>query len=223
MSIKRYFKEDLRSHGGYAINFFLCELLTLINVIAQIYITDRFLGYQFTTYGTEVIKMTTMDPEVRADPMNVVFPKVTKCTFHMYGPSGTVTKHDGLCILALNILNEKIFVFLWFWFVLLAVVTAVSIIYRAATLASLSLRVRAVMKQLHGQVHQNLVHDVLTCPQHSWIDQIGDYWVMFLLSKNLPAIAMRELLEELKPLMNPSPQFGYETLDKETQPTKDLN
>ena len=52
--------------------------------------------------------------------------------------------------------------------------------------------------------------------------QIGDYWVMFLLSKNLPAIAMRELLEELKPLMNPSPQFGYETLDKETQPMKDL-
>ena len=96
MSIKRYFKEDLRSHGGYAINFFLCELLTLINVIAQIYITDRFLGYQFTTYGTEVIKMTTMDPEVRADPMNVVFPKVTKCIFHNFGASGTIQRYCGL-------------------------------------------------------------------------------------------------------------------------------
>ena len=173
MGIKRYFKEDLRTHGGYAFNFFFCELLTLINVVGQIYFTDRFLGYQFTTYGTEVVKMTTMDPEVRADPMNTVFPKVTKCTFHMYGPSGTVTKHDGLCILALNIINEKIFVFLWFWFVILAVITAMSILYRVAIISSLKLRVRAVMKQLHGQVHENMVRDVLTCPQHSWIDQVG--------------------------------------------------
>jgi len=220
-SIRRYFKEDLRSHGGYAINFFLCELLTLVNVVGQIYFTDRFLGYQFTTYGLDVVKMTTMDPEDRADPMNVVFPKVTKCTFHMYGPSGTVTRHDGLCILALNIINEKIFVFLWFWFVVLAVISAAAVLYRVATLASLALRVRAVMNQLHGQVHESLVRDVLTSPAHSWIDQIGDYWVMFLLTKNLPAVAMKELLEQLKPILNPSPQYGYTTLDKDT-PMKDL-
>ena len=179
-SIRRYFKEDLRSHGGYAINFFLCELLTLVNVVGQIYFTDRFLGYQFTTYGLDVVKMTTMDPEDRADPMNVVFPKVTKCTFHMYGPSGTVTRHDGLCILALNIINEKIFVFLWFWFVVLAVISAAAVLYRVATLASLGLRVRAVMNQLHGQVHENLVRDVLTSPAHSWIDQVNDKFQIFL-------------------------------------------
>ena len=34
---------------GYAINFFLCEILSLFNVIGMIYFTDRFLGYQFTT------------------------------------------------------------------------------------------------------------------------------------------------------------------------------
>ena len=49
MVIKKYFKEDLSTHGGYAINFFLCEILALINVIGQIYFTDRFLGHQFST------------------------------------------------------------------------------------------------------------------------------------------------------------------------------
>jgi len=215
LAIKKYFKEDLRTHGGYFINFFLCELLTLVNVIVQIYFTDMFLGYQFTTYGLEVVRMTTADPETRADPMNVVFPKVSKCTFHMYGPSGTVTKHDSMCILALNIINEKIFVFLWFFFVILAVVTALSLIYRILTISSLSFRVRVIKKNLHGRVKANMIQDVLTCPNHSWIDQIGDYWVMFLLSKNLPAIAMKELLEELKPIMNPTPQYGYPTLQKE--------
>ena len=40
---------------------------------------------------------------------------MTKCTFHKYGPSGTVENKDGLCILAQNIINEKIYIFLWFW------------------------------------------------------------------------------------------------------------
>ena len=83
-SIRRYFKEDLRSHGGYAINFFLCELLTLVNVVGQIYFTDRFLGYQFTTYGLDVVKMTTMDPEDRADPPPMFWIGVKR-----KGPEGT--------------------------------------------------------------------------------------------------------------------------------------
>ena len=43
----------------------------------------------------------------RIDPMAKVFPKVSKCTFHKYGPSGTIARHDGLCILPINIINEK--------------------------------------------------------------------------------------------------------------------
>ena len=38
---------------GYAINFFLCEILALFNVIGMIYFTDRFLGNQFTTVKIE--------------------------------------------------------------------------------------------------------------------------------------------------------------------------
>merc|ERR1711976_1083536 len=186
------------------------------NVIGQIYFTDRFLGYQFTTYGTDVVRMTTLDPKDRADPMNVVFPKVTKCTFRTYGPSGTLQTHDSLCILALNIINEKIFVFLWFWFVILAVISAISFLYRIAIISSLDLRVKVIMKKLHNRVNENMLRGVLTCPDHDWLDQIGDYWVMFLLSRNLPAIAMKELLEELKPIMNPNPQYGYQTLEKDT-------
>ena len=49
--------------------------------------------------------------------MAKVFPKLTKCTFHKYGPSGTIEIKDGLCVLPLNILNEKIYILLWFWLV----------------------------------------------------------------------------------------------------------
>ena len=49
------------------------------------------------------------------DPRDEVFPKVTKCTFHRFGPSGTIKRHDALCVLPQNIINEKLFLFLWFW------------------------------------------------------------------------------------------------------------
>ena len=74
--------------------------------------------------------MTELSPEEREDPMARVFPKMTKCTFHKFGPSGTVEKFDGLCVLPLNIINEKIYVFLWFWFIILTVVTGMQVIYR---------------------------------------------------------------------------------------------
>merc|ERR1712038_2080096 len=202
-SIRRYFKEDLRSHGGYAINFFLCELLTLVNVVGQIYFTDRFLGYQFTTYGLDVVKMTTMDPEGRSDPMNMVFPKVTKCTFHKYGPSGTVTRHDGLCILALNIINEKIYVFLWFWFVGVAIMSGLAIVYRMVVILVPSLRVSVICARALNQVPRSTVKALISS-KSGWLDQVGDYWVIYLLSKNLNPIAMKELLEELKPVMAPA-------------------
>jgi len=213
--IKKYFKQDLRSHGGYAINFFLCEILALFNVIGMIYFTDRFLGNQFTTFGWDVVSVASMDPDQRYDPMDAVFPKVTKCTFHTYGPSGTINRHDSLCILALNIINEKIFVFLWFWFVLLAIISALALVYRIVILSVPSLRVRVIMKKLHGRVDQKIIEDLLNSPQHSWIDQIGDYWVFFLLSKNLPTIALKDVMEQIKPWQPSSDQQGYPTLDKE--------
>lgn len=74
---------------------------------------DKFLGGAFFTYGTEVISFAQQDQENRTDPMVTVFPRVTKCTFHKFGPSGSIQRHDALCVLALNILNEKIYIFLW--------------------------------------------------------------------------------------------------------------
>lgn len=81
--------------------------------IGNIFLIDKFLGGAFMTYGTEVIKFARQNQEMRTDPMVAIFPRVTKCTFHKYGPSGTIQRHDTLCVLALNILNEKIYIFLW--------------------------------------------------------------------------------------------------------------
>ena len=101
-----------------------------ISVYPQKTCIESFLNIFFI--GTGVLAMTEEPQEDRVDAMSRVFPKMTKCTFHKFGPSGTVEKFDGLCVLPLNIINEKIYVFLWFWFIILTIVTGIQVIYRYA-------------------------------------------------------------------------------------------
>ena len=78
----------------------------------------------------QVLSFVDMEPEDRVDPMSRVFPKMTKCIFHKYGGSGTIQRFDALCVLGMNILNEKIYIFLWFWFIALSVITAGNLVLR---------------------------------------------------------------------------------------------
>ena len=84
----------------------------------------------FSAYGMMVWRITAQDPEQRDDPMNLVFPKVAKCTFTKSGPTGTIQNFDGLCVLPINIINEKIYLFMWFWFIILAIISAIYLVYR---------------------------------------------------------------------------------------------
>ena len=128
-----------------------------------------------------------------------VFPKVTKCTFHKFGPSGTIMRIDGLCILPLNIVNEKIYVFLWFWFILLAVMSGLALLYRLAVVLGSRFRMSLLKTQAH-LVSRNEVELVARkC-------QIGDWFVLCLLSKNIDPLAYKELICDLACLFDDKEQ-----------------
>jgi len=111
------------------------------------FLIDSFLGGEFFSYGTKVLELSQMDQENRIDPMVAVFPRVTKCTFHKYGPSGSMQTHDALCVLALNILNEKIYIFLWFWFIILAVISGMALAYSIAVVTLPSIRETILLRR----------------------------------------------------------------------------
>ena len=52
------------------------------------------------------------------------------CTFHSVGTAAGEQKFNSLCVLSLNIINEKIYLLLWFWFYLLALLTGFHLLYR---------------------------------------------------------------------------------------------
>lgn len=63
--------------------------------LANIFLMDKFLGGAFLTYGIEVLKYSSMNQWDRADPMIKIFPRMTKCRYQLYGPSGTVSNYGN--------------------------------------------------------------------------------------------------------------------------------
>jgi len=176
--------------NGYFYFYFFTEILNLLNVILQMMIMDRFLGGEFTTYGWNVINFTEWDWTVRFDPMIKVFPRLTKCTFHRYGSSGDVQKHDAMCILPINIVNEKIYVFLWFWFYFIAVVSVLAVIYRLGTMFFNQMRTMVT----HSRCRISERYRLQQLVDHS---SIGDWFIIDLLSRNLDPTSFKELISEV--------------------------
>lgn len=197
--IGKYFRLHRGTHGSYALKYFLCEFLNFVNVIGQIYFLDFFLGYEFRTYGLDVINYyySEMEPEDRQNPMHTVFPKVTKCTFRKYGRSGTVEKKDGLCVLSLNIINDKIFIFVWFWMVVIACITGVFMLYRLATLLGPQIRVALITVKGGKSTKRSDVEAILDPASLSWWEKVGDWLVLYFVCKNLDVLTVNELIRHL--------------------------
>lgn len=129
--IKEQFYKHIRINKKFASRLMISEMLNLVNLLFQVYATNRFLGGQFYSLGFKFIED---DFEGAMDVLDFIFPKVTKCNFYKYGQSGSIQRHDALCIMALNIINEKIYVVLWFWYWILFIFTIGGAFWRFVTL-----------------------------------------------------------------------------------------
>ena len=185
-----YLLQHVERHNSYAIRYFLCETLCLVNIIGQLYMMNHFFDGEFFSYGLRVMSFSDQNQEERVDPMVYVFPRVTKCIFHKYGASGTIQKHDSLCLLPLNIVNEKTYIFIWFWFMILAGLLTLLVLYRALLLSVPSLRPRV----FHWW-HKLIPHEIAEALARK--TDVGDWWVLYVLGDNMDPLIYREVVSEL--------------------------
>jgi len=106
------------------------------------------------------------------------------------GATGTIQKNDAMCILALNIMNEKIYTFIWFWFVILAVITGLDFAFRAAILSLPSLRT-AIMRTRLTTPHKDDADLLTQCCS------IGDWVLLDFLSKNMDTMGFSVVISKL--------------------------
>jgi len=190
-------------HNAYAFRYFICEVLNFFNVIIQMIFVNYFLGGEFSKYGIDVLKFVDRDPEQREDPMAKIFPKLTKCTFRRFGPSGDIMRFDNLCLLPLNILNEKIYIVLWFWFYILVISSGLMVIYRIVIIAFPQSRY-FLLHRLHHLVPPRYLDTILSRCSY------GDWFLLFLLGKNLDTMHYRDVIIQLSDKLDSLPNNELE-------------
>lgn len=165
--------------------------------VGQIFLLDIFLDGAFSKYGAAVAAFThvarvpkDMTSFASVNPMDQYFPKLTKCWIRDYGPSGTLQNKDRLCVLPLNIVNEKIFVILWFWLLILTFVSALAVLFRVMVLSLPPLRTLMIMGQLRYVKRHSITRIVRRFGY-------GDWFILYLLGKNMNPIIFKELVIEL--------------------------
>ena len=143
--------------------------------------------------------------ELESSPSDIMFPKLTKCLFRKYGPSGTIQTHDALCVMSLNIVNEKIFTALWFWFSILSILSAITVLWRFITMLPLACASRHSRSFLSRWTQRALGAPVSLDP--TYISPVtrcldcGDWLFLRLLADNMGVQVYREFMDQLVPIM----------------------
>jgi len=202
--LAQYFVEAMNTHTFWAMKMLLVDFMNLINCVGNIYLVDAFLGGEFSTYGIKVLNFLEADPENRIDPMAMIFPRVTKCSFYKYGPSGTIQTHDSICVLPINIINEKIYVFLWFWLIILSFISIVGLISHVVSMLIPQITKMNLKSRAMNRKDVNL-DDM---GRHF---EIGDWKLLYILGTNMEPLVFGEFLQELSRAIRDSNQNSVAT------------
>jgi len=203
----------------YAFCFFFCELLNILILVTQVFVTNAFLNYRYMDYGYQVYKYYMLPPEERQkfdaiNPMCEVFAKVASCNYVRYGRGGGQERKAAICILSLNIINDKVFVALWYWHAFLLVVGFLRIMSRAFQLASARVRFFLMRTQMHRYFNNN--KQVNSIRKYLMNCSIGDWFVLYQMCKNVNTRFFAEFLALISLTTTPDP-------DEDVDPEIDIS
>lgn len=190
-------------HTLYAFRYALCEVLNFFNVVSvtifrwaanisgilqviQVFFINWVFNGQYSTFGLSILNFEGLGE----NPFMALFPKTTKCKYHNYGPSGSVQDHDFLCVLALNVLNEKLFLILWFWMIFLVIVSFLMVVYRLVLIVCPKVRVYILLVQVR---HFSLQH------MRKIVDSVnyGGFFLLYGIGKNVHPLVYGEIVSSV--------------------------
>uniref|UniRef100_A0A183CEJ6 Innexin n=1 Tax=Globodera pallida TaxID=36090 RepID=A0A183CEJ6_GLOPA len=134
-----------RHFGLKRLVYSTCKLLHLLNALVQFYFLNKFLETSdYPLFGGHVLYDLFRDREWQDSGR---FPRVTLCDFEIR-VLGNVHRHTVQCVLVINMFLEKIFVFLWLWFLFLSFLSIINVSAWLATVAVPVCRQAFVLKYL---------------------------------------------------------------------------
>jgi len=171
--------------NGCSLKRMFCHILCSVGSLTQLYIMDLLLNGHFLDLGSDLSDLASLQANLA-----LVFPKVVKCYMNHFGPSGSLVPQHGLCTLPVNIVNEKIFLVLWLWFILLTLFSLLHLSYSILSFVLPSFRMarlRTFCPSLHPALFRQLASSL----------SYGDTVLLMLIAKNCDTAQFTALLSTL--------------------------
>lgn len=231
-ALSNYLLQHFRLFNGYAYKYCLFELLCLLNAIGQFALTDLFLQGHFRWFGWNVLGQSQLAQYWKSDlnstnetassipevnTMTYIFPRMTKCIFHYFGTSGDVQRSDALCLLPLNVFHEKIYLFIWFWFVAIIALSIAVLLIRLVMLVVPPIRLPLLKSRCQNCSTKHLR---VICNKGNF----GDYFLFYRLSKNIDTIVMESVIYQVgKSLLKQKHHINNKLPDEQFRRTGSLD
>ena len=102
-----------RLYGNYLISAYLMiKGIYVINAVGQLFLLDALLVNDYHLYGAYIVEKLLRGQDWSQSER---FPRVTLCEFEIRRQS-RLHNYVVQCTLTINLFNEKIFLFVWFWY-----------------------------------------------------------------------------------------------------------
>lgn len=163
-----YHKKRVQRSGKNATFLYLTtKFFYVANIVGQLYMLNHFLGGQYLSWGYHTW-MSVAAGEEWAE--SEVFPRVILCDFTVRKLANN-QNYTVQCVIMLNMINEKLYLFLWFWFIFVGFCTLINFFYYLIIMIVPCARAQVVlwnvnkrelkMSGLSGDDMRRFVHDFL--------------------------------------------------------------
>ena len=185
----------------YFFTFIFFECLNYVLAIVVFVMTDKFLFGKFATYGLDAIAYlrgtaTAIESpdgngKVVVNPMCNLFPTIVSCDFNFYGVTGQTDSRSNICLMGQNIMNQKIYLIIWIWFVVLFTVSGCMILYRVLTFVLPDFQRKSIQMYIQSTDDEAVKALLLD------FDHIGNWFLLTQIGRNTDPYKFREFLNEV--------------------------
>jgi len=199
-SVKKYVNMKNAGHASYGWGFLGAQVMNLCVVLISFYLCNDFLGGNFSMLGYHFYKeIIDSKPDVL---LSIVFPRTTTCDYKYFGSAGGPSNKAPRCVMALNAVSEKVFVILWFWFLLLIVINIANLIILVLmAVKSQGIRKLFIRKSAGSKTTGRDLRETKLDKELKKLD-FGQFLFLYFLGRNIDYTTFRAILKAIAPEPN---------------------
>lgn len=198
--------------------YFFVKVLYLVSISVQFYMLVTLIGEGYIWFGFKVLQEQFKVPaaqEAYTENDSRIFPKTTLCSFYIREFAGNTHRYTVQCVMPINIFNEKIYIFLWFWLVFVALSCIYSLIgwvWESTSITRVNYLKRFIKMAPESSYKRNEDRRIIKEFAHDYLQQDGVF-LLRLLERNISEVVLCEVIDDL--------YYGYKEKHRPSAPLAD--